>query len=57
MSDVTQESPNMKTIGGLILEDLYWEFKTAYTSRHEKSAEALEHAIRMYVDLDKEKGD
>ena len=44
------EKPNMRSIGGSIPEDLYWEFKKAQATRHESTTKALEVAIRLYLD-------
>lgn len=40
-----------KSIGGLIPEELYWQFTTARGARHESATEALENAVRLYVDI------
>jgi hypothetical protein len=46
----TPEKPNMRSIGGSIPEDLYWEFKQAQVARRESTTKALEVAIRLYLD-------
>lgn len=40
-----------KSFGGQISEDLYWEFKKAQAARHESTAQALEIAIRLYLEI------
>ena len=44
------EKTNMRSIGGSIPEDLYWEFKKAQATRHESTTKALEVSIRLYLD-------
>ena len=40
-----------KTVGGPIPVDLYWSFKRTQAERKESATQALENAIRLYVDL------
>lgn len=50
----SKEKPNVKTVGGSIPEDLYWAFKKAQADRHENSTQALENAIRVYLECSPE---
>ena len=43
-----------KAVGGQIPIELYWEFKQAQVDRHESATQALENAIRVYIDIAKE---
>lgn len=52
MSD-TKKDMSLKSIGGQVSQDLYWQFKEACVTRHETAAQALEHAIRLYIDVNK----
>lgn len=52
------ENPHKtKNVGGAIPEDLYWQFKQKYASRKESATQALVNAIRLYNEIDNEKGD
>lgn len=42
-----------KSIGGPIPKSLYWEFKRVQAERKETALQALENAIRLYLDIDK----
>lgn len=44
------EKVNTHSIGGIVPEELYWEFKKAHVARHESATKALEIAIRLYLD-------
>ena len=46
-----------KSVGGKIPEELFWQFKEAYTRRRETATEALINAIRLYNDADQENKD
>lgn len=46
----TSEKPKTRSIGGIIPEDLYWEFKRAQVDRRESTVQALEIAIRLYLE-------
>ena len=41
-----------KSVGGKIPEVLFWQFKETYAKRRESATEALENAIRLYIDVD-----
>ena len=41
-----------KSVGGKIPEALFWQFKETYAKRRESATEALENAIRLYIDAD-----
>ena len=41
-----------KSVGGKIPETLFWQFKETYAKRRESATEALENAIRLYIDVD-----
>lgn len=43
-----------KTVGGAIPPELYWEFKRVQAERKETATQALENAIRLYVEIDTE---
>ncbi len=45
------EKKEEKFIGGKVSQDLYWNFKQAYTQRKETATEALSHAIRLYLEI------
>lgn len=46
------ESPKeTKSIGGIVSADLYWAFKKEQAARHESTVQALENAIRLYLDI------
>ena len=47
-----EQTDNKKSVGGKISEILFWQFKEAYTKRRESATEALENAIRLYIDVD-----
>jgi hypothetical protein len=42
---------SFRSVGGLIPEDLFWEFKAARAKRHESGNQAMENAIRLYLEL------
>lgn len=45
------ESPKeTKSIGGIVSADLYWAFKKEQAARHENNVQALENAIRLYLE-------
>jgi len=45
------ESPKeTKSIGGIVSADLYWAFKKEQAARHESNVQALENAIRLYLE-------
>lgn len=44
------EKPELKSIGGSIPAQLYWQFKEVQASRHESATKALENAIRLYIE-------
>ena len=48
-----ESTDNFRSVGGLIPEDLFWEFKSARAKRHESGPQALENAIRLYLEVDK----
>lgn len=41
-----------KMVGGYVPVELYWKFKAAHNQRKEKAGEALEHALRLYCDIE-----
>ena len=47
-----QEQADSKKSGGKIPEALFWRFKETYAKRRESATEALENAIRLYIDVD-----
>ncbi|MEG1543045.1 MAG: hypothetical protein RR382_00780 [Tannerellaceae bacterium] len=50
------ESPKeTKSIGGIVSSDLYWAFKKEQAARHESTVQALENAIRLYLEIGPEK--
>lgn len=49
-----KSSVERRSVGGLIPEDLFWEFKSARARRHESGPQALENAIRLYLEADSE---
>ncbi len=49
----TKDNTDKKSVGGLVPTELYWQFTTTRGERHESAAEALEHALRLYVDISK----
>ena len=55
MSDGTKSNTS-KSVGGQIPIDLYWAFKQAQVDRHESATQALENAIRLYVNIMPEGG-
>lgn len=50
----TEEEPT-KMLGAHVPISVYWDFKKAAASRNEQLKDALQHAVRMYVDAGKEK--
>ena len=46
------QTDNKKSVGGKIPEALFWQFKETYAKRRESATEALENAIRLYIDVD-----
>lgn len=49
-----QNKDDSKTVGGAIPTELYWRFKQAQALRKETATQALENAILLYVEIDKE---
>lgn len=47
-----EQTDNKKSVGGKIPETLFWQFKETYAKRRESATEALENAIRLYIDID-----
>lgn len=47
-----EQTDNKKSVGGKIPEVLFWQFKETYAKRRESATEALENAIRLYIDVD-----
>lgn len=45
-----EQTDNKKSVGGKIPETLFWQFKETYAKRRESATEALENAIRLYID-------
>lgn len=43
-----------KFLGSSVHEDLYWEFKNVAARRKETMQDAITHAVRLYIDIDKE---
>lgn len=43
-----------KSVGGAIPAELYWLFKKIQVTRKESATQALENAIRLYVEIDAE---
>lgn len=52
MSDAKKDAP-LKSIGCQVSQELYWAFKETLVARHETATQALEHAIRLYIDVNK----
>lgn len=54
--DETNATPKdeTKNIGGAVPAELYWRFKKVQAERKESATQALENAIRLYVELDTE---
>lgn len=50
----TAPKDETKTVGGAIPSELYWKFKKIQAERKESATQALENAIRLYVELDTE---
>lgn len=48
-----ESSGSFRSVGGLIPEELFWEFKAARAKRHESGPQALENAIRLYLEVGK----
>lgn len=46
-----KQTDNKKSVGGKIPETLFWQFKETYAKRRESATEALENAIRLYIDV------
>lgn len=46
-----EQADTKKSVGGKIPEALFWQFKETYAKRRESATEALEHAIRLYIDV------
>ena len=49
MGDTKQDG---KSLGAVVPEQLYWDFKDAAAKRKESMQEAIIHAARMYVDVE-----
>lgn len=47
-----EQADSKKSVGGKIPETLFWQFKETYAKRRESATEALENAIRLYIDAD-----
>lgn len=47
-----EQADSKKSVGGKIPEALFWQFKETYAKRRESATEALENAIRLYIDVD-----
>jgi hypothetical protein len=47
-----KSTESFRSVGGLIPEDLFWEFKASRANRHESGNQAMENAIRLYLELD-----
>lgn len=54
MKEQTFNREETKAVGGSIPIELYWQYKSVQANRKESAAEALENAIRLYIDLDTE---
>jgi len=55
MSDtIVTPKDETKTVGGAVPAELYWRFKKVQAERKESATQALENAIRLYVELDTE---
>lgn len=52
MKEQTFNREETKAVGGSIPIELYWQYKSVQANRKESAAEALENAIRLYIDLD-----
>jgi hypothetical protein len=53
MNENTMETrEDTKSIGGSIPAELYWDFKKIQAQRKESATQALENAVRLYVELD-----
>ncbi len=46
----------VKTVGGAIPSELYWQFKQTQAGRKETATQALENAIRLYIEIDAMEG-
>lgn len=54
MSRTTEKKEGTtRSIGCVIPEELYWQFKQIQAERHETMAQAIENAIRLYLDATK----
>lgn len=49
---VANKEQDTKNIGGAIPTDLYWQFKKIQADRKETATEALQNAIRLYIEID-----
>ena len=47
-----EQADSKKSVGGKIPEALFWQFKETSANRRECASEALENAIRLYIDVD-----
>lgn len=45
------DSAGMKSLGALIPEDVYWDFKKVQAARKESNAQALINAVRLYIEI------
>lgn len=45
------EKKEDKFVGGKVPQELYWQFKQAYTQRKESATEAITNAIYLYLEL------
>jgi hypothetical protein len=50
----TNQKEEAKSIGALIPAKLYWQFKRIQAERKETATQAIENAIRLYIELDTE---
>ena len=48
-----EQADSKKSVGGKIPAALFWQFKETYAKSRESATEALENAIRLYIDVDK----
>lgn len=48
---INEATESVRSVGGLIPENLFWEFKAARARRHENGNQAIENAIRLYLEV------
>ena len=51
-NNANAEAVETKYVGGQVPIDLYWAFKKKVADRKETTTEAVENALRLYIDLE-----